>query len=106
MIFDGKSKEDRRRSPRFSFIKFVRCDRGGSFGTVGAQEDEIEAAVVNVGEDGLCLLLKKPLEEATVIKIALPIPAINVATPTLAEIRWVKKRHWMKSCIVGCRFLI
>ncbi len=106
MIFDERSDEERRQSPRFSFIKFIRCDRGGSIGTVGAHESEIEAAVINVGQKGICLLLKRALEEATVIKISLPISMINVTAPTLAEVRWVKKRPWMKSCFAGCRFLI
>jgi hypothetical protein len=106
MIHGERTSEERRESNRFPFIKFIRYDRGGILGAVEHRNSEREGAVINVSKDGVCLLMEKTIDPAGVIKIALPIPDVTVTTPTLAEIRWVKKIPWRESCFAGCRFLI
>jgi len=36
-------------------------------------------------------MTKQALEEAQIVKIKLPIPNVVATTPTLAEVRWVKR---------------
>jgi hypothetical protein len=53
--------------------------------------EEAEADTQNVSEGGLCLVTERSLEESQIIKIKLPIPNVVAKTPTLAEVRWVKR---------------
>ena len=100
------NRAEKRRSHRFPFIKFIQYDGGGVYGAGASKELERDAAVVNVSNEGVCLLLKEPLEDAKVIRISLPASIADVTTPTLAEVKWVKKMPWAESSFVGCRFLI
>ena len=82
--------------------------------------EEAEADTQNVSEGGLCLITEQSLEESQIIKIKLPIPNVVAKTPTLAEVRWVKreplenqqetvqqviKGRWGGHYLVGLRFL-
>ena len=55
------------------------------------RSEEAEAATQNVSEGGLCVTTDRSLEELQIIKIKLPIPNVVATTPTLAEVRWVKR---------------
>jgi hypothetical protein len=70
----------------------------------------------NLCEGGLCLITDRALKESQIIKIRLPIPNVHATTPTLAEVRWVKrqaaarqsfaKQNGSHRYIAGLRFLV
>ena len=84
------------------------------------RSEEAEADTQNVSEGGLCLITERSLEESQIVKIKLPIPNVVAKTPTLAEVRWVRREpsDWQETAVqqaitgrredhylVGLRFL-
>ena len=62
--------------------------------------------VVNVSTGGLCLMTNEALEVGQVLKMALPLPRVEVTAPTLAEVRWVKNESSKSGYQAGLRFLL
>jgi len=62
--------------------------------------------IVNVSTGGLCLLTDEALEIGQVLKMALPLPRVDVTAPTLAEVRWVKNESPKSGYQAGLRFLL
>lgn len=67
---------------------------------------KIDSQIKNVSEGGVCLMTTEPLEASQVIKISLPLPHVKITTPTLAEVRWVKKEAGKDHYQAGLRFLL
>lgn len=64
-----------------------------------------ESRIKDVSEGGLCLLTKEPLQTSQIVKLNLPLPKVDITTPTLAEVRWVKKEASRPLYKAGLRFL-
>lgn len=65
----------------------------------------IPSKTIDVSEGGLCLLTQEPLQTAQIVKLNLPLPKVDVTTPTLAEVRWVQREKSGPNHKVGLRFL-
>ncbi len=65
----------------------------------------VESRTQDVSEGGLCLLTKEALQPSQIVKLNLPLPKVDITTPTLAEVRWVKKDKSRPLYKAGLRFL-
>ncbi len=65
----------------------------------------LKSHIQDVSDGGVCLLTREPLEAAQIVKLNLPFPHVDVSTPTLAEVRWVKRLPSKKGYQAGLRFL-
>ncbi len=56
------------------------------------EEAELTKALsLNISSGGMLLLMEQPLEVERVLRIHVPTPVPYATTPTLAEVRWVRK---------------
>ena len=86
-----KEKEGRRSHRRYPLSQMVSFEVSAPLTFQESHHEEAAGSTQNVSEGGLCLITKQALEEAQIIKIKLPIPNVDATTPTLAEVRWVKR---------------
>ena len=67
-----------------------------------------KALSVNISSGGMLLLMEQPLEVERVLRLDVPTPVRNATTPTLAEVRWVRKVPFSDQdgvSFVGVKFL-
>ncbi len=67
-----------------------------------------KALSLNISSGGMLLLMEQPPEVERVLRIDVPTPVRDAATPTLAEVRWVRKVPFGDQngvSFVGLRFL-
>ena len=115
-----KTTEGKRLHVRYPLSQKVTFELSTPLTLQQSRSEEAEADAQNVSEGGLCLMTERSLEESQIIKIKLPIPNVAAKTPTLAEVRWVKREpsnrqqetvqhavagHWGGRYLVGLRFL-
>jgi len=62
--------------------------------------------IQNVGNQGCCLIIDRPLEKFLIIKLAFPLSRESVSVPTLAEVRWVRPELEPDQYKVGVRYLL
>jgi len=62
--------------------------------------------VLNVSTGGVCISTGEALRVGQVIRMALPLPHVEVTAPTLAEVRWVKTQEEKGTYHAGLRFLL
>jgi c-di-GMP-binding flagellar brake protein YcgR len=103
-------KDERRRSKRSSLSEKATCEvsshlllhkaRGNQSTTI------INSNIKNISEGGVCLMTKERLETSQIVKISLPLPHVKMSTPTLAEVRWVRKDPGKRLYRAGLRFLL
>ena len=86
-----KATEGRRLHERYLLSQRVTFELSAPLALRESRSEEAEGNAQNVSEGGLCLSTEQSLEESQIIKIKLPIPNVDATTPTLAEVRWVKK---------------
>jgi hypothetical protein len=86
-----KEKEGRRLHERYLLSQRVTFELSAPLALQESHSEEAEGDTQNVSEGGLCLITNQSLEESQIIKIKLPIPNVVATTPTLAEVRWVKR---------------
>jgi len=51
-------------------------------------------------------MTRERLETSQIVKISLPLPHVKMSTPTLAEVRWVRKDPGKRLYRAGLRFLL
>ncbi len=66
----------------------------------------IGAQILNVSQEGICLLTKKALKTAQIVKIDLPLPIARTTVATIAEVQWVSKGSGNSAHQAGLRFLL
>jgi len=86
-----KAMEGRRSHERYLLSQRVTFELSAPLALQESRSEEAEGDAQNVSEGGLCLITARFLEESQIIKIKLPIPNVVAMTPTLAEVRWVKR---------------
>ena len=86
-----KAAEGKRLHVRYLLSQRVTFELSAPLTTQEPRPEEAEGNTQNVSEGGLCLITERSLEESQIIKIKLPIPNVAATTPTLAEVRWVKR---------------
>jgi hypothetical protein len=86
-----KTTEGRRLHERYLLSQRVTFELSAPLAMQESRSEEAEGDAQNVSEGGLCLSTDQSLEESQIIKIKLPIPNVDATTPTLAEVRWVKR---------------
>jgi hypothetical protein len=119
-VEDDKTTEGKRLHVRYPLSQRVTFELSTPLTLQQPRSEETEADTQNVSEGGLCLVTGRSLEESQIIKIKLPIPNVVAKTPTLAEVRWVKREpfDWQETTVqqapsgrrgdhylVGLRFL-
>ncbi len=87
----NKEEEGRRHHKRYPLSQTVTFEVSAPLTFRESLHEEAAGSTQNVSEGGLCLMTKQALEEAQIVKIKLPIPNVVATTPTLVEVRWVKK---------------
>lgn len=102
--------DERRQSKRSSLSEKATCEvsshlllhrvRGSKSTTI------INSNIKNISEGGVCLMTRERLETAQIVKISLPVPHVKMSTPTLAEVRWVRKDPGKRLYRAGLRFLL
>ncbi|HEY4485269.1 MAG TPA: PilZ domain-containing protein [Nitrospiria bacterium] len=106
----GQKKNERRLSNRSLLPSKITFEVSTHLSTFGAKKGnnsgKITSQVRNISEGGVGLSTKVPLEAAQVIKISLPLPNVNITTPTLAEVCWVQKDSGKGIYHAGLRFLL
>ncbi len=63
-----------------------------------------EGDAIDVSEGGLSLFTKDAVEDNQIIRVKLPLPGMQVQTPTLAKVSWSKPHG--KGYKVGVSFII
>jgi len=86
-----KEEEGRRHHRRYPLSQTVTFEVSVPLTFQESRHEEAAGSTQNVSEGGLCLMTKQALEESQIVKIKLPIPNVVATTPTLAEVRWVKR---------------
>ena len=86
-----KASEGRRQHARYPLSQTVTFEVSAPLTVQESPQEETEGNTQNVSEGGLCLSTERALEESQIVKIKLPIPNVVATTPTLAEVRWVKR---------------
>jgi hypothetical protein len=89
---NDKTMEGKRLHVRYPLSQRVTFELSAPLTLQEQQPEETAGDTQNVSEGGLCLITERPLEESQIIKIKLPIPNVIATTPTLAEVRWVKRQ--------------
>ena len=87
-----KTVEGKRLHVRYPLSQTVAFEPSAPLTLKEPHPEEAAGDTQNVSEGGLCLLTEQSLEESQIIKIKLPIPNVVATTPTLAEVRWVKRQ--------------
>jgi len=87
-----KASEGRRQHARYPLAQTVIFEVSAPLTLQESHQEEAEGDTQNVSEGGLCFITEQALEESQIIKIKIPIPNVVAATPTLAEVRWVKRQ--------------
>ena len=72
---------------------------------------EGKALSINISSGGLLLLMDQAPTTDTVLKVHVPTPITQARTPTLAEVRWVRRLPFMNGFqnflhFVGLRFIL
>ena len=86
-----QSAEGKRLHVRYPLSQKVTFELSTPLTLQEPRSEEAEGNTHNVSEGGLCLITERSLEESQIIKIKLPMPNVGAKTPTLAEVRWVKR---------------
>jgi hypothetical protein len=86
-----EAMEGRRLHERYHLSQKVTYELSAPLTLKEPRSEEAEGDAQNVSEGGLCLITNRFLEQSQIIKIKLPIPDVVATTPTLAEVRWVKR---------------
>ena len=106
----GPKRNERRFTNRALLPSKITFEVSTHLSTVGAKDvkypGRISSHIRNISEGGICLSTREPLEAAQVIKISLPLPHVKITTPTLAEVRWVRKEPGKDLYHAGLRFLL
>ncbi len=63
-----------------------------------------EGDAIDVSDGGLSLFTKDAVEDGQIVRIKLPLPGMQVQTPTLAKVRWSKPHD--KGYKVGVSFIV
>jgi PilZ domain len=87
-----QASEGRRQHERYPLSQTVAFELSAPLTLHEPHPEEAAGDTKNVSEGGLCLITERPLEESQIIKVKLPIPNVVATTPTLAEVRWVKRQ--------------
>jgi len=72
-------------------------------------DHEGTALLMNISSRGMLLLMEEAPETPQVMKVQVPTPTDLAATPTLAEVRWVRKIPFASPqnlYLVGLKFVI
>lgn len=104
------TRPERRQANRAHFPEKVTFEVSTHLSSHGPHEPSpsgrLFSQIKNVSEGGICLSTKEPLTASQVIKISLPLPHVKITTPTLAEVRWVKRDPQKDLYFAGLRFLL
>lgn len=81
-----------------------RANEGGN-GTAG------HALSLNIGPNGLLVLMDREPTVDQMMRISLPSPAPEVSVPTMADVRWIRKVPLIRGKIhpvffVGLRYML
>jgi len=105
-----EDKDERRQSRRSFLSERATCEVSSHLLLHRAPGNKsttlINSQIKNISEGGICLITRERLENAQIVKISLPLPHVKMRTPTLAEVRWVKKESDKRSYRAGLRFLL
>ena len=75
---------------RHPLIRPVTYERCSVIGGEGLPERDPTAVIVNISNEGMCVLVSTEPAIQEVMRVQMPTPAAQAKAPTLAEVRWVR----------------
>ena len=107
------ARSDQRYEMRFALMQEISYDligvvKDGGFKTEKFPGSRGRALLLNISSGGLLFLMKEAPELDQVLKVDVPTPIDDTKTPTLAEVRWVRKVPFFTPQgvqMVGVKFL-
>jgi hypothetical protein len=75
---------------RHPFIRPVTYERCSVIGGEGIIEGDPTAVIVNISNEGMCVLVSAEPAIQEVMRVQMPTPAPQANAPTLVEVRWVR----------------
>ncbi len=97
-----KERREHMRAALSGSVSFEMSESLSKEFSVSPQKREGDA--IDVSEGGLSLYTKDAVEGDQIIRIKLPLPGMQVQTPTLAKVRWSKPHD--KGYKLGVRFIV
>lgn len=101
-----RKRADRRRSQRVPLLGRVTYEVSVDQVVNNPEAALMEGQIQNVSKGGLCMLTNKELSNTQVVEIGLPLPVDQVTTPTIVEVRWVRRGSGQDRYMAGLRFLL
>jgi hypothetical protein len=83
------SDEEKRLTPRQPFEQVVRIERNRFFTGENSPVHEIGQGV-DICPLGLCVRTEAPLQPKEMVRVYLPVQAVDIPLPVFSEVRWVK----------------
>ncbi len=86
--------QERRDNTRASFSTEVTFQISASIAADAAEMLHTGSGTASdVSESGLCLLTHDEVQEDQILRVNLPLPGVQVHTPTLAIVKWVRPHN-------------
>jgi c-di-GMP-binding flagellar brake protein YcgR len=101
-----QKKADRRQSQRVPLLGRVKYEVSVHQVANNPEAASMEGQIQNVSKGGFCMLTNEALTNTQVVGIGLPLPIDQMTTPTIVEVRWVRRGSDQDSYLAGLRFLL
>ncbi len=97
-----EKKEEQRLTPRQPLEQTVRLERNRFFAGEGGPVQEI-GQVLDISPLGIGVKTDSPLEPREIVRVYLPVQAVDIPLPVFSEVRWVKAdNHYYRA---GLQFM-
>jgi len=89
-------EEENRLTPRQPFEQTVQLERSLLFTGENTPVHEI-GQTLDICPRGLCIKTEAPLQPKEMVRVYLPVQAVDIPLPVFSEVRWVKphNQHYM-----------
>jgi c-di-GMP-binding flagellar brake protein YcgR len=101
-----RKKADRRQSQRVPLLGRVTYEVSVHQVVNDPEAAPMEGQIQNVSKGGICMLTNEALANTQVVEIGLPLPVDQITTPTIVEVRWVRRGSGQDTYMAGLRFLL
>jgi hypothetical protein len=85
-------EDEHRLIPRQPFEQVVQLERNRFFTGENAPVQEIGQAI-DISPLGLCVKTETPLQPKEMVRVYLPVQAVDIPLPVFSEVRWVKPHN-------------
>ncbi|MBW8065702.1 MAG: PilZ domain-containing protein [Nitrospira sp.] len=103
-----REKGHQHQRDRFPLMRPVQYQTSVPIGEQQAITGQSKGLSVNVSSGGMCLLIDHAPELQSVMRVHVPMLEMKAQTPTLAEVRWVRRLPFNRDGLyyVGLKFLL